>query len=241
MCKTTFLYEARHNPSIIYEEGLDDLDPKNPEDAARRPEVIAEDPSFRTRAEALYAEKVRSHLMRKEWFARVDALEMFTNYWSYGRNLGSMPTHNIYVPVRHTILPRPKFRDYDVDDQEGKAFTYRTHDEHTPQVARHPPNTLKPVAFTPQLPSSKVGDSHYAWLKETPRPRYGKYRRLSKSRGTGWTSVNMPLKWKFSTLIRQPPQCKDEGAIADSETSNQVDEIKANPEGPMLSFEALVR
>jgi hypothetical protein len=54
--------------------------------------------------------------LRKEWFKKVDALEMFVDYWSYGRGLTSMPAHNIYVPVSNTIMPRPKFRDYNKDD-----------------------------------------------------------------------------------------------------------------------------
>ena len=45
----------------------------------------------------------------------------------------SMPQHNIYIPVSNTIMPRPKFRDYDKEDEEGKDFTYRTPNMHTVQ------------------------------------------------------------------------------------------------------------
>jgi len=59
---------------------------------------------------------VQTRLLNKQWFKKVDALEEFTNYWSYGRGLGSMPSHNIYVPVAQTIMPRPKFSDYSKED-----------------------------------------------------------------------------------------------------------------------------
>lgn len=89
--------------------------------------------------------------MRKEWFKKVDALEIFADYWSYGRGITSMPTHNIYVPVSNTIMPRPKFRDYNKEDQTGEDFTYRTRDSHTPSVAKSKPNTLKPSPFSPPI------------------------------------------------------------------------------------------
>ena len=37
-------------------------------------------------------------------------MELFTDYWTYGRSLASMPTHNVYVPVTTNIMPRPRFR-----------------------------------------------------------------------------------------------------------------------------------
>ena len=69
--------------------------------------------------------------MNKTWFKKVDAFELFSNFWSYGRGVSSMPQHGIYVPVRHTILPRPNMRDYNKQDQEGLDFSYRTSESHT--------------------------------------------------------------------------------------------------------------
>ena len=67
-------------------------------------------------AEQTYAGVLHNKLLRKERFKKVDAFEMFTDYWSIGRGLHVMPKHNSYVPVAHTIMPRPNLRDYTKDD-----------------------------------------------------------------------------------------------------------------------------
>lgn len=91
--------------------------------------------------------------MEKKHFTKVEALEMFTNFWSFGRGVNYFPTHNIYVPVTETIMPRPKFRDMNKwDDQEGKDWTYRTRDSHAPQRAFNMPNTIKPAPMSPAPP-----------------------------------------------------------------------------------------
>ena len=64
--------------------------------------------------------------MNKTWFKKVDALELFSNFWSYGRGVSSITEQPMYVPVRHNILPRPKTRDYNKEDQEGLDLSYRT-------------------------------------------------------------------------------------------------------------------
>ena len=50
------------------------------------------------------------------------------------------------MPVMHTIMPRPKFRDYNKEDETGSDFTYRTKDSHTP-TSTETPSTLKPHPF----------------------------------------------------------------------------------------------
>jgi hypothetical protein len=82
----------------------------------RLPERIIETEEFYQDTKKTYSEKVHDKLINREWFKKVDALEMFTNFWSYGRGLHAMPTHNIYVPVTQTIMPKPKFRDYNKED-----------------------------------------------------------------------------------------------------------------------------
>jgi hypothetical protein len=66
--------------------------------------------------------------------------------WFFGRTLGTMPSHNTYVPVATTILPRPKFPSYNSDDQVGKDYMYG-------QIAHNIhrlPSTLKPHPFSPK-------------------------------------------------------------------------------------------
>jgi hypothetical protein len=83
--------------------------------------------------------------MDKQYFKKVDALEMFTDYWTYGRSLKSMPMHNLYVPTAYTIMPRPKANQFDMHDLvAGQSLSHRTKDLHTPQAgSRNLPNTLK--------------------------------------------------------------------------------------------------
>lgn len=113
-----------------------------------------------------------------------------------------MPTHNIYVPVTHTIMPRPKLRDYDKEDQLGTDFTYRTRESHTHARAKVAPNTLKPVGFSPIVESNELENSRYAHSNYgIPLGKFKKDRRLSKSRREAHKTVRIPLTWRFSTTI----------------------------------------
>ena len=48
----------------------------------RAPEVAAESGEFKEWCEEQYADRVHSALLEKQWFSKVDALELFTNFWS---------------------------------------------------------------------------------------------------------------------------------------------------------------
>jgi hypothetical protein len=52
-------------------------------------------------------------LLDKKWFTLVDALDDTIDMWGYGRNMYDFPVHNSYVPVRHTIMPKPNLTDND--------------------------------------------------------------------------------------------------------------------------------
>jgi hypothetical protein len=114
--KKSFLYECQYNPEVIYSFDLDEIDMEDEDEKERLPERIIETEEFYQDTKKTYSEKVHDKLINREWFKKVDALEMFTNFWSYGRGLHAMPTHNIYVPVTQTIMPKPKFRDYNKED-----------------------------------------------------------------------------------------------------------------------------
>ena len=94
-----------------------------------------------------------------------------------------MPKHNIYVPVTNTIMPRPQFRHYEKDDQEGKDFTYRNRDSvapthHTSTLS----STLKPHPFSPKLENDENEQSKYAHsIYELPHKKYKRIKRLSKN------------------------------------------------------------
>ena len=46
-------------------------------------------------------------MLARKWYTMVDALDDTVNMWYYGRNRTSLQMHNIYIPVRHTIMPKP--------------------------------------------------------------------------------------------------------------------------------------
>lgn len=79
----------------------------------------------------------------------MDALELFGEFQDFGRGVKWAPKHNVYTPAP-TIMPIPKFRDYDKEDYLGTDFTYRTRENHTVSPLIEP-NTLKPTPFEPML------------------------------------------------------------------------------------------
>lgn len=164
-------------------------------------------------AEDHFAEKSHELLMDKQYFKKVDALEMFTDYWSYGRSMKSMPMHNLYVPTAHTIMPRPKFKEYDIKDLvAGQSISHRTKDLHTPQPgSKNIPNTLKPTGLANWTEDKEYRSTqfHYETLDDPSYKWRAGSRRLSKLRRSA-SSVNMPLKWQFSTMISGPPMSEEQ-------------------------------
>jgi len=98
-------------------------------------------------------------------------------------------------------MPKPRFRDYDKEDQFGKDFSYRTKDQHTPQPGMENVSTLKPTGFAPRLYSKNHWHHEYEFYNNMPSMRkWGKYRRLSKNQRNSWRSVKFPVFRKFSTF-----------------------------------------
>ena len=124
---------------------------------------------------------------------------MFTNYWSYGRGLHTMPKHNIYVPVQTNIMPRPQFRNYEKEDQVGTDFTYRNKDSVAPNVFKGKlTDTLKPHPFSPALQTDENELSKYNHLViSPPYKKYKRIRRLSKDKRSIHKSNfgQFPTKW----------------------------------------------
>ena len=213
LCQKSFLYEAQHNPEIVYAYELENLSPNDIDYEKRAPEHIIQKDEFKKYCQNNYENQVQTRLLNKQWFKKVDALEEFTNYWSYGRGLGSMPSHNIYVPVAQTIMPRPKFSDYSKEDQEGKDFTFRTRDSHTPSVMTQP-SSLAPSPFSPSLPlrdHSVYAHNNY----EVPKHKFNQPFRLNKNKRTKISSVNIPMRWKFSTLVSRISALEEEKLVDD--------------------------
>ena len=68
-------------------------------------------------------------MMEKTHFKLVEALEQNVDVWSLGRDKWEVPLHNIYVPVRHTIMPRPSMNDTKADEL---AYRYSKPDDDRP-------------------------------------------------------------------------------------------------------------
>jgi len=67
-----------------------------------------------------YQKRIKSFLLDKTWYKLVDALEEVTNFWSYGRDLTTMPTYNTYMPSRHHIMAKP-----DLNDEKANDVSYK--------------------------------------------------------------------------------------------------------------------
>lgn len=127
-----------------------------------------------------YDSRVYTNLLQKKYFTKVEALEIFTNFWSVGRTIRHYPKHNFFNPVA-TILQRPKFRDYRNEDTVGSDFDFRTHEEKTPQSAVVPASTLRPEPFQPAGHEKVMNDD--AWDKWGFKGKWAqraKHRRLSQ-------------------------------------------------------------
>ena len=111
------------------------------------PENFVDSQEFEDTVREEFNHEVHARLLNKEWFKKVDAIEMFCNFWTIGRSVGKAPPHNKYIPVSHTIMPKPRLGPFSKDDQIGKEYRYRTPEMHTHHRARFMPDTLKPQPF----------------------------------------------------------------------------------------------
>jgi hypothetical protein len=168
---------------------------------------VANSPEFLEKVKEGYMGFVNEALVDKKYFTKVEALEQFMDLYFFGRKMGIVPTHNTYVPVSNNIMPRPKFRDYDKEDMEGKDYTYRS--KETPQImtnVRGTPSTLKPQVFGPRPGKSIEEDLWARAYYETPETRrkskWTKNRRLSHTKRFVHRAIQTPLRWRFSTMSK---------------------------------------
>jgi len=60
-------------------------------------------------------------LFEQKWFTLVDDLDDTLEMWAYGRNMFDFPVIKTYIPVKHTIMPKPVL---DKNDELGFRFTW---------------------------------------------------------------------------------------------------------------------
>lgn len=112
------------------------------------PDNYIESDAFHERVEAVYNDEVQQNLIERAWFTKVDALDMFTEHVAHDRGLEYMPTHSVYKPVVHNIMPRPKL--WRRHDDEKEDFTYRPADggHYAPGIYN---TNLSPTGWTPAI------------------------------------------------------------------------------------------
>lgn len=71
---------------------------------------------FEKDARDLYESKTQEALIEGKWFTLVDALDDTVDMWHYGKGKWNIPVHNTYIPVKHTIMPKPKLLESYNDD-----------------------------------------------------------------------------------------------------------------------------
>lgn len=67
--------------------------------------------------------------MKGKYFTLGDALDDTIDMWHYGRTMfgGVLPLHNSYIPVKHTIMPKPNLVDNQYDELQFR-FGQKTYD-----------------------------------------------------------------------------------------------------------------
>ena len=75
-----------------------------------------------------YSEKVQTALLEKETYKVVEALEETMDFWRVGRHMFHMPIHNVYIPVKNTIMKKPNLLNQDLESDE-LGYRYHNYDD----------------------------------------------------------------------------------------------------------------
>jgi hypothetical protein len=128
-----------------------------------------------------YQQTIKAYLLDKEWYKVVDCLESVTNYWSYGRDWGTMPTYNTYMPTRTHLMDKPDMLDGEKDDLGYQMNLNRL----SPFFYL---NTLKGNKMMPQPADKPKLDPH-------KQKFYKKWRRMSRPKmHRSFSTLNRPLE-----------------------------------------------
>ena len=142
-----------------------------------------------------YAELVQTALLDKKHFTFVDAIEEHMDFWEVGRDLFHLPTHNVYIPVRNTIMKKPLMGDEDIIDDE-LGYMYNNYDSKDKTRQRFSPmDQLSPLRSNRMGPGRpRVIDSYHrrndnARGVTSVKPRYFKFRRLSNVKDNAFSTA----------------------------------------------------
>ena len=151
---------------------------------------------FEKAAKQRFMEVQYANLTERKLFTLVDCLEETMDLWSYGRNIFEVPTHNVYIPVKTTLMSRPKF--IETEDELGVRL-----------INRNDKSTTTP-RINPLAPLSPLKG-----IKLTPRVRAKTYEQHERPDHKIWNNLRFPskmsnapkvvTKFKFSTLTVPQP------------------------------------
>lgn len=128
-------------------------------------------------------------MINRKYFRFVDALEETIDLWHYGKNILDAPTYNTYVPVRHTIMPKPDLR-HDAEGELGFRFNNPA-DKESGRVKLNPLAPLSPLSGYEMGPRIHREREMFKDFYEV-RPKYLKWRKLSTNH----------RRRKFSTVTK---------------------------------------
>lgn len=122
-------------------------------------------------------------MVQKSVFTLVDCLEEAMDLWHFGKNWFELPTHNLYIPVKTTLMMKPKLT------QGEDEFGWRLIDRHdkkttTPRIhPTQPLNPLKGVSLAPNMHKEqkavKISPVYEKGKYDVTPTQFAKNRRLS--------------------------------------------------------------
>ena len=154
--------------------------------------AFTESEQFENLCKEIYPKTVQEYLLNRDVFTLVACLEAHTDLTSYGRDPFRIPLHNSYVPVRHTIMPKPDLS----NKGEELGYVFGNRKDKTKTIERVDPlaqlSPLKGTKMNPRPPN------YAPFWKEDSGFKYARWRRLSQTKHSS-----------FSTLNRQPSLVKE--------------------------------
>lgn len=139
-------------------------------------------------------------MVQKKIFTLVDCLEEVMDFWTFGRNHWDIPTHNLFIPTKTTLMTKPKF--VTAEDELGVRLIDRDDKKTTtPKIDPVAPlNPLKGIRMAPNKFTVKAYETEVKY-----KFTFHKYRRLSEEKPK-FGSARYKIHRLFSTSTRDPVQ-----------------------------------
>jgi len=157
-------------------------------------------PKFEQAAQEKFRKLQYSKMVDKKIFTLVDCLEEVMDLWSYGPNFWDLPTHNLFIPTKTTLMMKPKF--IEAEDELGWRLIDRN-DKKTTTPKIDPTAPLNPLKGIKLMPNNLMRDAFEK--KYVMHKPFFKLRRLSEMK-PGFGAARYKIHRLFSTQTRDPVQ-----------------------------------